>query len=946
MVMPKHPRRPVHARTGRGGVSRRSFLQGSMAAAAGLTVGRSFLTGRAGASTLALTAPSDGPRTVDHTFDSFFDVPMPRDVWEQRANVGYGHVRSYHYPVVHEWADFDGPDLVPNQPGETLAYGPGRWKVKARGLSDFTIDTIGGVRSPAPDAGKRGFLPRNLMGGLQDGVEGGTARLKAHLAYIGRQRAEQLKYPFIFGYHGWEAETNATITMDPAAAQKILGITAAQVDDIESWWADNREAVEQQQWWWLLDEGGDEHVGGIGRLNVRYAFDTPMQMWLSDLDLSRDAATGTITMSWDWVSMAGDMLFSRWISEALGIRTGWETNSLSDVNVDLRVGPESGDLDVDTGVDYLLYKLKGTERWVFEASLGDVPNLTTEYLGESSYRSSAFPYADGVYGSGDPYTYTPGLWNLRDGESITLDFRDVAREKDFSFSLYWVEPTAKSFEGQITKSVGRVTFEGPMDMAQWSSDTYAEKWAKLATETRPDGLAPWGSPYVEFLLSPSKQAAKLFADPQQAVDVAEVDRGRAIPAFPQPDLGETPALEGERTVKVDLYSFLDVPMVADRWREYEENEYQQIESLRFPVSYRTSEYFPPDPQALEPFSELSSGLRFRVAARNLPGITIDTIGGGSGGAGFLPRNLMGGLAGDIDGGTAEVQSRMRYGTREREAIYRLPKYWGYYGWENFWDVRLTLDRAAAQKILGVTAAQLDDFEPWFAEHVDEVRDRWRQWFYREFLRLHPMAWFNYPIQIWAFPIELASADADRIVLEFSVLNEALDVVMGRWFTETFLPHSESSWDDLYLNMTIGPESADVDLDGVTDWALAGYGTPKHRKWWWEPYLGDNPYLANEYRLRESPAWAYRRTDFTYVPSNWNLKDGEQLNLHFGGFGLRLLQVYPDAGAFPEQIEQTDERVSFTGPLDLAAWSKATYPEDWAAMNGRAPFGLPQLAVEE
>jgi hypothetical protein len=105
-------------------------------------------------------------------------------------------------------------------------------------------------------------------------------------------------------------------------------------------------------------------------------------------------------------------------------------------------------------------------------------------------------------------------------------------------------------------------------------------------------------------------------------------------------------------------------------------------------------------------------------------------------------------------------------------------------------------------------------------------------------------------------------------------------------------------------------------------------------WSWEPFFGDNPFLAHEYRVFASPALPYfgkvfhegQPDEFPYtsVPTLWNLAAGEQLNFHFGASGLELDQLEPSAADFPANIVVDPARsVSITGPLDLTAWSMAT-----------------------
>ena len=925
------------------GVSRRAFLRGAAGAgaltAAGVVLPRPVL-GRA----FRAVAPQEGTgRTVEYRWHSFFNTPFPKDIWQQRARVGYGKVRRYSYPVTHEWAEVAGPDLVPNMPISNWVYAPGRLAITGRELPEITIDTIGGVNSPAPDGEKTGFLPYDLMGQLGTAPTGGTARLKGAMESISRKRAAALRYPSMFGYHGWESEMKATITMDGAGLRKVLGLATDDPGAVLSWWSANKAAAEQAWWWWTFDEGGDVHVGGAGRKDVRTAFDTPLQAWKCTLGLTYEEATQRFVLTWDWVCMAGEMLISRWLAEALG--TGFESNSLSDVIFDIRIGPDGTDLDVETGEDYTLYKSQGRPAWTWEAYSGDVPSLAVEYLNESTYGSPAAAYAGKEY-AGSPYTYTPAAWNLRNGETLVFDWSEIKRKGGLTMKPGYLEPEPTEFPGQITLGGSRLTFDGPIDFSAWSAANNAGDWANLADAEHPDGLLPWGEPYLEWKVQPTTAKPSLFVDAPAIKPVANQDPDRTVPPFPQPDLGETPLLPPTgRRLKVDLYALLKPHLNIERWKQYDANDYMRLVSTKFPKMYRATPYFPKEPLKVEPYSRLASGLRMRVEGRELSEVTIDTVGGGPNPAGFLPADLMGGYEGGVSGGIAQIHSHLGYGTRARESRYRMTYYWGYYGWENFWDAEITLDRAAAKKVLGITDADFDAFGAWFDANGEALRQAWRQWFYSEFRKAEAMPWFNFPLQIWGFLLDLHSASGSQIVLKMSVLNETLDVTIGRWFIQTFLPHFEGSWEDLYFDITIGPDGSDVDLDATIDWGLTAYGGAKNRKWWWEPFLGDNPYLANEYRATNSTAAPYIGTDLSETPSNWNLLAGEQLNVHYGQTGLELVEYGPTASDFPAQIIEGDGVVSFTGPLDVAAWSQAEFPAEWADLGGLAPFGAPFIGVK-
>jgi len=861
------------------------------------------------ASVMAGPAPAQaaGSRSVRYTWGDFFQTPG------KRAPV------TYVLPVV------DGPSLFPGIGATRRRVAPAALDIEARNVQEISIDTIGGVDSPAPAGTRTGFLPYDLMGNLGSPPAGGQARLDVTVQYLTRDQSSDAGVAGVFGSHGWENEAAGTITLDRAGARKVLGLSDAEVAGFASFFAANEDRLEQRWRWWLYDEGGDQHVGGVGRLDVRPAFDTPLQMWVNDIDLV-SATADRIELRWRWVNMAGDMLWSRWIHEGLGM--GHEPNSFSRLRLDMTVGAGATDLDAEFVVDNALTKVPGADRWVFEPQLADLADLAAEYRNESTYLSPARDYADATDRSGSGYGRTPSAWDLGPDERLRFEYADLPGVR---MNWWTLDPAPGAFPGQISRDGKATEFRGPIDFTASSLTRHAADWARLAGPEHPDGLLPWGQPLVTFVVKPLRSPSR-FSDPKPPAPVPSVDPGRAIPAFPSPELGATPPMPSTgRTVRFDLYRFLDVPMPADRWEQLEDNGYVKVDRASFPVEYRTE-------------GTTYSGFRLRATGRNLPEIGLDDVGGGLGKAGFLPSNLMGGLEAGVTGGTATFDGHLAYGERPRESVYRLPEWWGYYGWENFLDARITLDRSAARRVLGISGTDADAFAVWFAANERELETSWRQWLYREFRRSGAMAFFDFPLTIWALDLELVSASSGRIELRMTVFNEALEVLYGRWFNETFLPGYESSIDDMHLSMRIGPTSADLDLDLATGWSL--YQDGKGR-WVFEPSLGDDPALADEYRITSSPGLPYLGAtldsyQYDYTPSAWNLRSGEQLNLHVGSAGLIVDTVEPGSGAFRGQIDATSSRVSLTGPMDLRAWSRTSNANAWQQTGGLLPWGEPYI----
>jgi hypothetical protein len=279
-------------------------------------------------------------------------------------------------------------------------------------------------------------------------------------------------------------------------------------------------------------------------------------------------------------------------------------------------------------------------------------------------------------------------------------------------------------------------------------------------------------------------------------------------------------------------------------------------------------------------------------------------------------------------------------------IYRQQPYWGFYGWENFLDSHITMDRVGAQKVLGITGAEFDDFAKWFADesNADALRYAWRQWLYSEWRANNAMDFFNFPLQIWGFPLELVSASPNKLMLRQTILNEALDVVLGKWLNNTVMPYWQGSYDDVFIDLLIGPESSSLDMDLVNDWGLNATGSKRKRVWAFESYIGSNPYLAHEYRMKSAPGLPYYGQNFTYTPTLWNLAEGEQLNFHYGSSKLKLAHLDPAPEEFPDSVVVGPGVVSITGPVQFDDWSRTTYADQWKKTGGLLPRGVPYVAV--
>jgi len=452
-------------------------------------------------------------RSVVFEFYSLFDVPMINDVWQARAPEY--RVLSWAYPIVYIWETY---------PGEIWYYTSGRLNVNATNLNEITID-------------KPEFLPKNLLGQAPS-TQGGTAKLAWYMQYVDNARATALSIPQGW-YDGWITEITGTITMDELATRKILGITSIQYQSLISnpanWWTTNKKTVEDKWEAWLLSEGNT-------RLDIypffEYQFSIFNTKTLPGLELtpSYNPSTG-VTFTMDMVTWGMECLLARWFHETF--LKGYEY-WYSDLYLNAAVGSSSTNLNLDMAVDTLLYMWTSETVayadpvWCFETFQGDVPLAAYQ---KNYINSPAYPYHDKTYYTVAPgglnysdyrvYDYTPETWDLNSGEILKISFGDtdakgpvwaykqnqdgsvtkVTGKLELNYEIipmttgYAVfEPFPEHLGSQYSydSTTKTVTITGPFNMTAWSQTNLSEEWYRLEDPTHPDGLLPWGSPYIEL----------------------------------------------------------------------------------------------------------------------------------------------------------------------------------------------------------------------------------------------------------------------------------------------------------------------------------------------------------------------------------------------------------------------------------------------------------------
>jgi len=468
---------------------------------------------------------AEGSRTVDFYWHSFFNATMISDVWLARQSFYGDTVLSWRYPVVYIWPTLEGPTLPDGNPnphpeGSLWYYAPARLKVTGRYLPEISMSR--------PE-----FVPYNLLGGLSPTVTSGYANISYYMQYITIARAQQLKIYTPGSYDGYISELQGPVRMDRNATMRILGLTPTEYEalkvDPTGWWNTNENTVEAEWSEFLINEANT-------RLQVQPMLEYSYTVFSSskfpgvDLTLTYDAANDQVTLDTDVVAWGNEVLLARWFRETF--LKGYEY-WYSDLRLNVRIAPSYSHVDLDTTVDWALYQWSvASEKyaqgvWAFEPVLGDeVPSIK---ISGKTYYSKEFPlyvFSNGTYktyynvapGNAwydqyQPYDYIPSAWNLQTGETLRINYSlpgpvwVLTQRPDGSvtnssgvLAVSYTEPYLSSLGEKISldKTNRILTFTGPINAEEWLRVYFSSEWARLADTNYPNGVLPWGVPYVEF----------------------------------------------------------------------------------------------------------------------------------------------------------------------------------------------------------------------------------------------------------------------------------------------------------------------------------------------------------------------------------------------------------------------------------------------------------------
>jgi hypothetical protein len=276
-------------------------------------------------------------------------------------------------------------------------------------------------------------------------------------------------------------------------------------------------------------------------------------------------------------------------------------------------------------------------------------------------------------------------------------------------------------------------------------------------------------------------------------------------------------------------------MGLNEWWDYRSDQYQEYQLRReFPFILNYNPYSTMVTPVVDQGGSITSWYRMTIDAKNLTnsalGPTKDPI--------FTP------VLGNMAGGTGAWMNITWYGTYLEDwelVALRAGTHYGntYYGvpagratpaastddgYYHELQGRIEFNRAAAAKVLGLTGA--GDLRPQFNTSLGSITSAWQSNWLTEgsqgtagIYDIYTAYDFNLAIQYFGLTYDPAST-ADNLIIRMYTISWGNECLLIRYLEAADVMRNWQAWmDDWYLNITVGPEAANVHSRGVAGYHL-------------------------------------------------------------------------------------------------------------------------------
>ena len=422
--------------------------------------------------------------TVDAVYSDFFAVPWG-EWWDARQFFSLNEERPIGAEcfsatgIAELWCVPNTSDTVPdvdtfpyttwirNPIGDRAIYAPYRFDINVRDHMAYTIEEPVLLPECADLAAALGALEPPIVYTCPAPAAGGSASINAYVQYITSARARFLGDPVPAGRgcpdveflnDGYLTELQLTVTMDAAAASKLLGVTSGT-----AWTPGSSETA-------LISAGCgtglrlDAKSGLLekalkawfeaqanGPYDILSAFGIKASEFGVEATGSFNLATGQHTLTVTLIGWGHETLYARWFywgatSYADGVNlgaapAGWwgmEASWFEDLRI---VGTIADNFDAritgvqqyhfqhlaDAGLDTIWFTADDVPKWVWQPVLADrLPSTPLHPASElKDYAGLTYVHAtpgSRRYGTAFAYDYTPAAWALKAGETQTFRF--------------------------------------------------------------------------------------------------------------------------------------------------------------------------------------------------------------------------------------------------------------------------------------------------------------------------------------------------------------------------------------------------------------------------------------------------------------------------------------------------------------------------------------------
>ena len=431
-------------------------------------------------STVNVLSGQQTERHVGYWWHNMFNEPFG-EWWEMRYQTyGNWEVVSDIYPYIYRTHAYNGP---------LTYYSNMRLNVASGGLTEVNTNNC-------PQ-----FLP--YLGEER----GGEAVVDWYMQYLTEEEMSSFPEATQAWYDGWVIALNGTVVLDDQAAMAVLGVTAEGLEDFGSWWEQNNVTVNQAYLDWVKYEGGRD------RLDIYNMYEYPLTFLRHSVWAER--AGDNVVVHYDTVSWGMEALMTRWLHEAF-MPTEWY---FEDFRLHAEIHPEVADIDVDTAVVGAVFAwtdiATGIPSWAWRGMLQDYVPSSLAHPDSDFDAYHGLEYIDMYagspsYGEMIPFGYTPGAFNLSEGEEMWFEWPEGPQAfitggglnwfatTEYGIAIPYSEPSTYDLPANVAIDplLRTITFEGPMDVYSWSRTQNTH--AYLDTEWDRLGVLPYGMPWIQF----------------------------------------------------------------------------------------------------------------------------------------------------------------------------------------------------------------------------------------------------------------------------------------------------------------------------------------------------------------------------------------------------------------------------------------------------------------